>query len=105
LAAHRRVEARGRHETATRLREIIGGVFGFAVATGWARGEPTGASRGALTTPKVRRRAAIVEPKAFGGVSLALAGYDGAPKTWTAPGTCVPGAAIRSLAHPSDQNW
>ena len=48
LAVLRRIEARGRHETATRLREIIGGVFRFAVATGRAQGDPTGALRGAL---------------------------------------------------------
>jgi len=81
LAVLRRVEARGRHETATRLREIIGGVFRFAVATGRAEGDPTGALRGALTTPKVQHRAAIIEPKAFGGLLRALAGYDGAPET------------------------
>jgi len=81
LAVLRRSEARGRHETATRLREIIGGVFRFAVATGRAQGDPTGALRGALTTPKVQHRAAIIEPKAFGGLLRALAGYDGAPET------------------------
>jgi len=81
LAVLRRIEARGRHETATRLREIIGGVFRFAVATGRAQGDPTGALRGALPTPKVQHRAAIIEPKAFGGLLRALAGYDGAPET------------------------
>ena len=81
LAVLRRIEARGRHETATRLREIIGGVFRFAVATGRAQGDPTGALRGALTTPKVQHRAAIIEPRAFGGLLRALAGYDGAPET------------------------
>ena len=81
LAVLKGVEARGRHETATRLREIIGGVFRFAIATGRAEGDPTGALRGALTTPKVQHRAAIIEPKAFGGLLRALAGYDGAPET------------------------
>lgn len=81
LAVLRRVEARGKHETATRLREIIGGVFRFAVATGRAESDPTGALRGALTTPKVQHRAAIIEPKAFGGLLRAIAGYDGAPET------------------------
>jgi integrase len=81
LAVLRRVEVRGRHETATRLREIIGGVFRFAVATGRAQGDPTAALRGALTTPKVQHRAAIIDPKAFGGLLRALAGYDGAPET------------------------
>ncbi len=81
LAVLRRIESRGRHETATRLREMIGGVFRFAVATGRAQGDPTGALRGALTTPKVQHRAAIIESKAFGGLLRALAGYDGTPET------------------------
>ena len=68
LAVLRRVEARGKHETATRLREIIGGVFRFAVATGRAEGDPTSALKGALTTPKVQHRAAIIESNAFGGL-------------------------------------
>lgn len=84
LTVLRRVEARGKHETATRLREIIGGVFRFAVATGRAQGDPTGALRGALTTPKVQHRAAIIESKAFGGLLRAIAGYDGAPETRSA---------------------
>ncbi len=84
LTVLRRIEARGKHETATRLREIIGGVFRFAVATGRAEGDPTGALKGALTIPKVRHRSAIIEPKAFGGLLRAIAGYDGAPETRTA---------------------
>ena len=81
LIVLRRIEARGKHETATRLREIIGGVFRFAVATGRAESDPTGALKGALTTPRVRHRAAIIEPKAFGGLLRAIATYDGAPET------------------------
>ena len=41
----------------------------------------SGALKGALTTPQVRHRAAIIEPKAFGGLLRAIAGYDGAPET------------------------
>ncbi len=81
LAVLRGVESRGRHETARRLRATIGEVFRFAVATGRAKSDPTGALKGALTTPTVNHRAAIIEPKAFGGLLRALAGYDGAPET------------------------
>lgn len=81
LTVLRRIEARGKHETATRLREIIGGVFRFAVATGRADGDPTGALKGALTPPKVTHRAAIIDPKPFGALLRAIAGYDGAPET------------------------
>ncbi len=81
LAALRGVESRGRLETARRLRATIGEVFRFAVATGRAENDPTGALRGALATPTVNHRAAIIEPKAFGGLLRAIAGYDGAPET------------------------
>jgi integrase len=81
LSALRAVEARGRHETARRLRATIGEVFRFAVATGRADGDPTAALKGALTTPVVNHRPAIIEPKAFGGLLRAIADYDGAPET------------------------
>ena len=81
LRVLRAVEARGRHETARRLRATIGQVFRYAVATGRADTDPTGALKGAITTPVTRHRAAIIEPKAFGGLLRAIAGYEGAPET------------------------
>jgi integrase len=81
LAALRVVEVRGRHETARKMRGAMGEVFRYAVATGRAENDPTGALKGALTTATVQHRAAIIEPKAFGGLLRALAGYDGAPET------------------------
>lgn len=81
LRVLRAVEARGRHETARRLRATIGQVFRYAVATGRADADPTGALKGAIITPVVRHRAAIIEPKAFGGLLRAIADYEGAPET------------------------
>lgn len=75
------VEARGRLESANRLRATIGQVFRFAVATGRADMDPTAALRGAIASPVVKHRAAIVEPKAFGGLLRAVAGYEGTPET------------------------
>ncbi|MGY3558707.1 integrase [Bradyrhizobium sp. USDA 4463] len=75
------VEARGRLETAKRLRATIGQVFRFAVATGRADTDPTASLRGAIASPVVQHRAAIVEPKAFGGLLRAIASYEGAPET------------------------
>lgn len=75
------VEARGRLETAKRLRATIGQVFRFAVATGRADTDPTASLRGAIASPAVQHRAAIVEPKAFGGLLRAIASYEGAPET------------------------
>lgn len=48
LRVLKKVEARGRLETATRLRATIGQVFRFAVAIGRADTGPTGALRGAI---------------------------------------------------------
>jgi len=75
------VEVRGRLETAKRLRATIGQVFRFAVATGRADMDPTAALRGAIASPVVQHRAAIIEPKAFGGLLRAIATYEGAPET------------------------
>ena len=51
LDALRKIEKRGRHETATRMRSTVGAVFRFAIATGRAERDPTGDLRGALITP------------------------------------------------------
>ena len=84
LTVLRPIEADGRHETAKKLRGAIGQVFRFAVATGRAQGDPTNALKGALAAPVVNHRAAIIEPKAFGGLLRAIRGYEGAPETQAA---------------------
>jgi integrase len=76
----RAVEARDRLETARRLRSVIGSAFRFAVATGRASNDPTGALRGALIAPIVRHRAAIIEPAALGELLRALDGHNGMPE-------------------------
>jgi integrase len=81
LRVLRSVEVRGRLETAKRLRATIGQVFRLAVATGRADMDPTAALRGAIASPVVQHRAAIIEPKAFGGLLRAIATYEGAPET------------------------
>ncbi len=80
LAVLRRVESRGRLETAKRLRATIGEVFRYAIATGRAEQDPTVALRGALVSPIVQHRAAIVEEAGFGGLLRAIDGYDGTPE-------------------------
>lgn len=79
LHALRRVEARGRFETARRLRSTCGQVFRYAIATGRAERDPSADLRGALTAPKVKHRAAITEPAAIGAILRAIEGYDGHP--------------------------
>lgn len=77
LAVLKTVERRGRLETARRLRSTIGSVFRFAIATARAESDPTFALRGALVTPKVTSRAAILDPVALGGLLRAIDGFDG----------------------------
>lgn len=81
LAALRRVEVRGRYESARRLRSTIGTVFRYAIATARAEADPTIALRGALISPTVTPRAAITDPKALGGLLRAVDAFDGQPST------------------------
>jgi hypothetical protein len=83
LAALKRIEARGRYDTARRCRSTMGRVFKLAVATGRAASDPTTALVGddVLTPPAGRNRTAIVEPTAFGRLLRDIEGYHGAPET------------------------
>src|SRR5258706_3566915 len=62
LAALKRIEAKGKHETARRCRSFASRVFRYAVATGRAETDPTSVLRGALVTPKVEHHSAILDP-------------------------------------------
>ena len=81
LLVLKEVESRGIHETARKLRTAIGDVFRYAIATARAENDPTTALRGALVTPTVTPRAAIVAPNAFGGLLRAIKDYQGTPET------------------------
>jgi integrase len=81
LAVLRTVERRGRYESARRLRSTIGAVCRYAVATARAEADPTVALAGALTTPKVKSRSAITDPKQFGALLRAIDTFDGQPPT------------------------
>jgi integrase len=56
-------------------------VFRYAIATARAENDPTFALRGALTTPKVKPRAAVTDPNAVGALLRSIWGYDGQPAT------------------------
>jgi integrase len=77
LSVLRRIEARGKYETARRLRSTCGAVFRYAIATARAERDPSADLHGALTAPKVTHRAAIIEPNAIGGLLRAIDGYGG----------------------------
>jgi hypothetical protein len=66
LAALRRIEARGHHETARRARSAAGRIFRYGVASGYCARDPAADLRGALTVPVVTNRAAITDPAGVG---------------------------------------
>ena len=77
----RKVESQGNHETAKRLRAIIGQVFRFAIASAKAVNDPTYGLKGALIAPIVNHRPAFTDKKAFGGLLRAIWAYEGMPET------------------------
>jgi integrase len=81
LVPLRKVEGQGNYETARRLRATIGQVFRFAIATARAANDPTFGLKGALTSPVVTHRAALIDRKGFGGLLRAIWGYEGMPET------------------------
>ncbi|HTD28741.1 MAG TPA: integrase arm-type DNA-binding domain-containing protein [Xanthomonadaceae bacterium] len=77
LAVVRRVESRGKLETAQRLKQVCGQVFRYAVATGRAERDPSTDLRGALKTTKTRHHASITDPAKVGELLRAMDGFSG----------------------------
>ncbi|WP_447728987.1 tyrosine-type recombinase/integrase [Sphingomonas koreensis] len=77
LAALKRIEARGKYETARRCRSFAGRVFRYAVATGRSETDPTAFLRGALVTPRTKHHAALLDPKAVGELLRSIDAYSG----------------------------
>ena len=75
----KRIEKSGRRETARKLRGMIGSVFRYAVVTLRATNDPTAPLRGALLTPKVQHRPAIIDERELGILMRAIDEYDGWP--------------------------
>lgn len=84
LTVLRKIEEKGHHETARRMRSAIGEVFRYAIATARGESDPTQALRGALTTPTVKHRAAVTDAKALGALLRAVGGFQGQPTTTAA---------------------
>ena len=81
LDALKRIEARGKHETAHRVRSECGNVFRYAVVTGRAERDPTVDLRGAIAAVSRHNRPAIVDPVRIGELMRAIAGYRGDTST------------------------
>ncbi len=79
LGVLRRLERRGKHETAHRAKQRVGQIVRYAIATGRAERDPTADLRGALAPVKVTNRAAITEPREVAQLLRAIHGYRGHP--------------------------
>lgn len=79
LEVCRKLERRGKRETAHRTKQRIGQVIRYAIATGRATRDPTQDLKGALAPVHVTNRAAIIEPREVGGLLRAIDAYDGHP--------------------------
>jgi integrase len=77
LAAIRRIEGKGKLESARRSLQLAGAVFRYAVATARVASDPTRDLRGALTAPTVTHYSAITEVKQVGQLMRAIDGYEG----------------------------
>ena len=77
LSVLRRVEARGATESAHRLKQVVGSVFRFAVATGRAERDITPDLKGALPTPIKQHFPAIIEPEDVGRLLNMIYNYQG----------------------------
>jgi integrase len=84
LAMLRRIEARGTHETAHRVRSLVGRVFRYAVASGRAERDPSADLRGALASVDSRHFAALTDRKRVGDLLRAIDGYQGQPAVMAA---------------------
>ncbi len=81
LKALQKLERKGHHESAIRMRSFAGRIFRYAVATLRAQHNPADILRGALVTPKVKHHAAILEPVKVGELLRAIDGYGGKIET------------------------
>lgn len=79
LAALRRIEAQGKHETAHRAKQRASQVFRYAIATGRAEHDVTADLRGALAPVETQHFAAITDPQRVGELLRAIDGYVGQP--------------------------
>lgn len=77
LAAIRKIEKRGKLESARRTLQLASAVFRYAVATARLRSDPTRDLRGALTTPAVTHYGAVTDASQVGELLRSIDGYEG----------------------------
>jgi integrase len=81
LGALRKIEARGKLESARKAKSFASAVFRYAIATGRLASDPTRDLRDALLSPEVKHHAAILQPTELGALLRAIDGYTGNAST------------------------
>lgn len=81
LVAVRRIEGKGKLESARRTFQLAGSVFRYAVATARLKSDPTRDLKGALTSPTVTHYGAVIDPAGVGELLRSIDGYEGQPIT------------------------
>ncbi len=81
LVMLRKIESKGRFETAKRLRSACSQIFRYAIATARAERDVAADLRGALIAPQPVHRAAITNAQAAGQLLRALEGFEGYANT------------------------
>lgn len=84
LEVLRKIERKGRHETAHRLRQRISQIYRYAIGEGRATRDPAADLLGLLKTVPTRNRSAIIKPQELGVLLRAIEGYPGQPTTCAA---------------------
>jgi integrase len=90
LTMLRKMESKGKYETAKRLRSTCSQIFRYAIATARAERDIAADLRGALIVPQPVHRAAITSANEAGGLLRAIEAFEGHPNTK---------AALRLLPH------
>lgn len=81
LSAVRKIEGKGKLESARRTLQLASAVFRYAVATPRLSSDPTRDLRGALTVPTVTHYRAIIDTVRVGELLRAIDGYERQPIT------------------------
>ncbi len=71
----RKIEDMGHDETARRVKTVIGQIFRFAIASGWAKYDPTSALIGALSPRQNQHYATLTDPSEIGILMRAMRAY------------------------------
>jgi len=77
LSVLRKVEAKGRYESARRMRSVLSRVFRYGIATARCDRDVATDLRGALTTPRTSHHAAIIDPVEVGILLRSIDDYSG----------------------------